>query len=61
MQDMNECKLNVRINTREEIGIEEQIELVEYVKNRLIEVLPKDANVMVGREVSNEEIMRGLR
>jgi len=61
MQDMNECKLHVRINTREEIGIKEQIELVRYVKNKLKDVMPKDAKISVGREVSNEEIMRGLR
>lgn len=58
---MSECKLIVRINTHEIIGIDEQIELVKFVKNRLQEVLPEDSKVMVSREVSNEEIMNALR
>lgn len=58
---MNKCKLNVRINTHEKIGIEEQIELVKFVKNRLKDVLPDDAQILVDREVSNEEIMNALR
>jgi len=58
---MEECKLTVRIKTNNKLSINEQIELVKVVKTRLVEILPEGTIIRVGREVSNEEIMKALR
>ena len=58
---MEECVLNVRISTKDEISVDSQIELVKIIRARLAEVLPEDSKVLVGRKVSNEEIMNALR
>ena len=58
---MEECKLTVRIKTNDKLSINEQIELVKVVKTRLVEILPEGTIIRVGREVSNEEIMKALR